>query len=85
MCRDDGEFVYPEMLEAKFPNVKDGLFVLDCGLALYLYIGKSCPPEHLKELFGKQKISRNEHLTEDNFTDTFFAGQVQTLVRTLRE
>ncbi len=48
MCREDIDFVYPETIEPKFNNIKEGMFLLDCGIALYLYIGKQCSPELLK-------------------------------------
>ena len=44
MCREDIDFIYPESIEPKFNNIKEGIYLLDCGLSLYLYIGKQCPP-----------------------------------------
>jgi hypothetical protein len=46
----------------RFHNVKEGLFLLDNGIALYLFIAKQCPPNLLSEVFGKAKISKNDEL-----------------------
>jgi hypothetical protein len=48
--------MYPDLCELKFSSVKEGLFIMDCGLTLYLYISKSCHPNYLKCLFGKDKF-----------------------------
>lgn len=64
MCRDDIEFVYPNTVELRFQNTKDGLFLLDDGIALYLFIARQCPPEVIMDVFGKPKLTKNDHLTE---------------------
>lgn len=53
MCRDEENFVYPDVCELKFNSVKEGIFLLDNGLSLYLYISKNCDPHLLKMLYGK--------------------------------
>ena len=87
MCRDDAEFVYPSTIEAKFINTKEGLFLMDDGLALYLFVARQCHPQILSDVFGKQKLSKNDALSEEliNENASFLASQIQVLVRTLRE
>jgi hypothetical protein len=41
------------VLELKFNSVKDGMFLMDWGLGLILYIAKQYDPNLLKQLFGK--------------------------------
>lgn len=41
------------------------MYLMDNGLALYLYVSKVCDPILLKKLFGKDKLSKNDHLSED--------------------
>jgi hypothetical protein len=55
MCRDDMEFVYPPRVHPLFNNIKDGLYLLDNGLCLYLFISKKCNDELLNEIFGGVK------------------------------
>lgn len=50
---DEENFIYPDVCELKFNSVKDGIFLLDNGLSLYLYIAKTCDPQLLKMLYGK--------------------------------
>ena len=59
MCRDDENFIYPEVCELKFASVKEGMFLMDNGMSLCLYIAKVCDPYFLKALFGKEKFSKN--------------------------
>lgn len=63
MCQDGDNFIYPPTVEVKFANVRIGIFLLDNGLSLYLFIAKQCDLDLLKNLFGKQKISKHDHLT----------------------
>jgi len=49
-------------VEIKFSNVKQGMFLLDAGLALYLFM-KQCDPTLSASIFGKPKISKNDELT----------------------
>jgi len=62
------------------------MYLLDNGLSLYLYISKVCDPKLLKMLFGKDKFTKTDHLSEDLFlTGNSFCEQVGNLVRVLRE
>lgn len=86
MCRDDDNFVYPDVCELKFSSVKEGMYLMDSGLCLWLYVSKTCDPFFLKSLFGKDKFSKNEQLTEENFlSGDLFAEQVSNLIRVCRE
>jgi hypothetical protein len=86
MCRDDDNFVYPDVCELKFSSVKEGMYLMDSGLCLWLYVSKTCDPFFLKSLFGKDKFSKNEQLTEENFlSGDLFAEQVSNLIRICRE
>jgi len=53
MCGDEENFIYPDVCELKFNSVKDGMFLLDNGFSLYLYIAKTCNPNLLRMLYGK--------------------------------
>ena len=57
-------FIYPDVCELKFHSVKEGLFLLDAGLALYLFIAKSYHPDYLRALFGKEKFVKGEVMGE---------------------
>ena len=59
MCRDDENFVYPEVCELKFSSVKEGMYLMDNGACMWLYVSKTCDPFYLKCLFGKDKFSKN--------------------------
>jgi hypothetical protein len=73
MCREDVDFVYPPTEELRFESVKTGLFLLDCGTELYLYISKFCDLDLLERVFGKAKFKQNEMLEEEhlNKQETF--------------
>jgi hypothetical protein len=59
---------------------------MDNGLALYLYVSKVCDPLLIKKLFGKEKLSKGDNLSEDGFkTNTDFGLQVTNLIRICRE
>jgi hypothetical protein len=60
MCVDEGEFVYPPTVDIKFHNVKDGMYLMDVGIALYLFIAKQCDPTLSSQILGKQKFSKND-------------------------
>lgn len=79
--------MYPPTVEIKFHNVKDGLFLLDMGLALYLFIAKQCDGGLLQEVFGKPKFSKNDELNEQVLMEqnSRRATQVQELIKILRE
>jgi hypothetical protein len=64
MCRDDENFIYPEVCELKFISVKEGMYLMDNGMCMWLYISKVCDPSYLIALFGKDKFSKGEQLTE---------------------
>lgn len=87
MCQTEQEFIYPNTVEIKFHNVKDGLYLLDVGLALYLFIAKQCDAGLLQEIFGKSKLTKNDELNEEVLMGQSGrrALQVQNLVRYLRE
>ena len=58
---------------------------MDNGMSLYLYIAKVYNPTQLKQLFGKEKISKTDNFTEHNIReDTEFGAQVMGLVRVCR-
>lgn len=40
MCMDETEFVYPPTVKVAFLETRNGLFLMDCGLTLYLFIAK---------------------------------------------
>jgi len=44
--------------------VKEGLFLMDAGSNLYLYIAKNCHENYLYSLFGKPKLSKTDILNE---------------------
>jgi hypothetical protein len=46
-------FIYPDVCALRFSSVKEGIFLMDTGFAIYLYIAKSCHPNYLAALFGK--------------------------------
>ena len=85
-CQPDN-FIYPDACELRFNSVKEGLFLMDAGVALYLYISKQCHPNYLLSLFGKEKILKNDHVNEETITaqDNSYSRQVQELIRVLRE
>jgi hypothetical protein len=86
MCIEGEEFAYPELCDLKFSSVQHGVFLLDNGLSLYLYFSKACDPIYLKMLFGKEKFSKGEELSEDMFLDNnLFAQQVKGLIGVCRE
>lgn len=60
MCREDLEFKYPPTVELKFHEARNGMFLLDAGLSLYLFIAKQCEPSLLMDIFGKPKLDKNE-------------------------
>jgi hypothetical protein len=62
MCLDDDNFVYPNTLELSFNNAKEGLYLLDDGLAMYLFVAKYCDESLMKSVFGKSKFANNEQL-----------------------
>lgn len=37
---------------------------MDTGFTLYLYISKTCHPNYLLALFGREKVGKGEALTE---------------------
>lgn len=56
MCEFEDEetvFNYPPTVQVKFESIKNGLFLLDNGLYLYLYIAADCNPSLLKHIFGR--------------------------------
>lgn len=59
---------------------------MDNGLAMYLYVSKVCEPVLLKKLFGKDKLVKADHLTEETLNiETDFGRQVSNLIRVCRE
>lgn len=75
------------MCDLRFQSVKEGLFLLDAGVALYLYISRTYHPDYLRALFGKDKLVKGDVLSEDmiNAQEGSYSQQVQNLVRVLRE
>lgn len=55
--------MYPPSIEVKFQNIKEGLFLLDNGLSLYLFIAQQCDPNLITDVFGKNKITKTDFLT----------------------
>jgi hypothetical protein len=80
-------FIYPDLCELKFSSVKDGVFLLDCGVALYLFIARTCHPNYLAALFGKEKLGKGEVVGEEQIAEqgNSYSEQVLNLVRVLRE
>jgi len=42
----------------KFSSVKEGIFLLDNGISLYLYISKIVDPHFLKMILGKDRFAK---------------------------
>lgn len=85
-CLDEN-FIYPDVCDLRFQSVKEGLFLLDAGVALYLYISRSYHPDYLRALFGKEKLVKGDVLSEDMIAaqEGGYSQQVMNLVRVLRE
>lgn len=52
-----------------FSNIKEGIYLMDDGLTLYLFIGRQCDEELMVSVVGKAKIQRNEHMTEQDLRE----------------
>ncbi len=52
MCLEEN-FIYPDMCDLKFSSISEGLFLLDNGRALYIFIAKKHDSYQVKKLFGK--------------------------------
>lgn len=87
MCMDEAEFVYPPTVKVGFEETRNGLFLMDCGLTLYLFIAKEYNSALIKEVLGIDKLSKNDTLNEDllNEQTSLKAQQVQNLIRYLRQ
>ena len=85
-CLDDN-FIYPDVCQLKFSSVTDGLFLMDTGFVLYLFIAKTYHPNYLLALFAKDKILKGETVNEEMIAEqnNQFSQQVLNLVRVLRE
>jgi hypothetical protein len=85
-CLDDN-FLYPDVCDLRFHSVKEGLFLLDAGTALYLFIAKNHHPDYVRALFGKEKLAKGEVVGEETIAgqDNAYSQQVMNLVRVLRE
>jgi hypothetical protein len=85
-CLPDN-FVYPDACELRFSSVKEGLFLLDAGVALYLYVSRQCHPHYLQSLFGKEKLLKTDQVSEETILaqNNSYSQQVLELVRVLRE
>lgn len=85
-CLEDN-FLYPDACELRFASVKEGVFLLDAGNALYLYLARQFHPNYSLALFGKDKLVKGERLDEELIIeqDNQFSIQVQQLIRVLRE
>ena len=85
-CLPDN-FIYPDACELRFNNVKEGMFLFDVGQALYLYVAKNCHPNYVVSLFGKQKLLKNDHVSEETIQQqgNQFSQQVLELVKVLRQ
>lgn len=83
----EGNFLYPDVCELKFASVKEGVFLMDAGVALYLFIARSCHPNYLLSLFGKEKLAKGDIVGEEVIGEQVnaFSEQVLRLVRVLRE
>lgn len=58
---------------------------MDNGISLYLYISKAYDHAQLKMLFGKEKMLKNDHFTEENIkNNNKFGKQVINLIATCR-
>lgn len=51
-CLPDN-FIYPDSCELRFSSVREGVFLMDAGTALYLYLSKNYHPNYCLALFGK--------------------------------
>ena len=67
--------------------MKEGLFLLDAGIALYLFIAKSYHPDYLRALFSKEKLVKGDVVGEETIAEqnNAYSSQVMNLVRVLRE
>jgi hypothetical protein len=85
-CLEDN-FVYPDICELRFASVKEGIFMMDSGFALYLFIAKSYHPNYLAALFGREKLAKGEVVGEELIAEqqNTYSQQVLNLVKVLRE
>lgn len=80
-------FLYPDSCELRFSSVKEGLFLMDAGHALYLFMGRQYHPNYCLALFGKEKLLKTDKADEETIASqgTDYAERVLELVRVLRE
>ncbi len=51
-CQEE-PFYYPDIHPLAFASVKEGIFLMDAGTILYLYLGRQYNPQECMQLFGK--------------------------------
>ena len=59
---------------------------MDAGTVLYMFVARHCNPNYLFSLFGKEKLLKTDHVSEDIIVgmNNEFSRQVLELVRVLR-
>lgn len=85
-CLPDN-FIYPDPCELRFGSVKEGVFLMDAGNTLYLFLAKNYHPNYCLALFGKEKLLKTDKVDEETIItqNNQFSQQVLELVRVLRE
>lgn len=57
--------MYPDSCELRFSSVKEGVFLLDAGNTLYLYLARQFHPNYCMALFGRDKLAKGERVDEE--------------------
>ena len=60
----DDVFVYPPTVPLTFNSVTNGLFIMDCTVHIYLFIAKFHDTQEIHELFGVNKLQKDQELSE---------------------
>ena len=85
---EEGTFAFPNLLSLTYQNLSnEGLYLLDDGINLYLLVGSQTPSDVLQNLFGIQKLSDVQKLTEENMysnSSDALVERVANLVTELR-
>lgn len=73
-------------MEVKFDGVREGIFLMDYGLGLYLFIGRKCDMGLYSRIFGREKYAKQHPITEQILQEqtTEESRQVLSLVQFLR-
>ena len=62
-CLPDN-FIYPDACELRFASVKEGIFLMDAGNTLYLFLAKNYNPKLCYALFGREKLLKTDKVNE---------------------